>query len=585
MATEIGSLLHDPATLFADDFTLAELYRIMDIRKAKKSKPASRDNYFKIFMDWATSTWVKPPAENADKPTNPLCIDPTTFTVNFPFRLSKELRTACTQRGIPTTSRTTVQDFYVALKEWVDNPTSNLKHAVVPVNLGGGAPMRIDLPEDASTAVAEVENIPLAQSDGAPKRKKMRLGITSTTIGSTSSLTPQVDHAFNALFKAFFNDFADSKNDDPLTSSLVIMEAREARMGTIVFLYVDKVDDERGGAIHLYEVEGVTLSGIKLRRLSTLDTSESDLPTQEGKIAPTTNILALSADCFAKFTESEASSLHGFKANFGTGAVAATPKKIRGNPQPRVVINVDDTYSTNMSSTMPDTRLPSTSSAQDLATVISGVSHDNATRSKTPRAVLNDAQATILAGSKAADMLKTGNITNYRTLMWVGESTDETYGVFWELQRFRCQIQPWHLVQMTVLPTSVDIRLFADTYSTYGRFHSTKIMEDYMLCDSALDTKRILDLDLVGYQFSRFRTMVTNFACAMDVLLRFAPRIRHSIREALERIVDYGLARALDPIDPSTPMLFLYWAHSFQRVISQMYERVHKLVWYSCPVS
>ena len=121
---------------------------------------------------------------------------------------------------------------------------------------------------------------------------------------------------------------------------------------------------------------------------------------------------------------------------------------------------------------------------------------------------------------------------------------------------------------------SVDIRLFADLWDDFGDAFCINMQNrnKSFISDVNFDTPS--NYHLIGHHVPHFCTLLRNFCLTIDMMFMLHESIRHGLKAMLQRLLGHMATLALDPVDPATPLLLLFWAHSFQEHVSRFYDLV-----------
>ena len=121
---------------------------------------------------------------------------------------------------------------------------------------------------------------------------------------------------------------------------------------------------------------------------------------------------------------------------------------------------------------------------------------------------------------------------------------------------------------------SVDMRLFADLWSDFGERYCRNMQDRNKRASTEVSPEVPFNYSIVGRDFPRFCALLRNFCLTVDLMFKLHEAIRQGLHAMLQRLIGHLSNRDLDPAERSTPLLLLFWAHSFQAHVSRFYDQV-----------
>ena len=365
-------------------------------------------------------------------------------------------------------------------------------------------------------------------------------GLYSSPKAATISKSVVVSLPYAEVWEASFQTIVANDRRSQNFKTLVHTTAAECEVDNVLFLYSEK-------AFYLYRVYETDSSLIKVALIS--GNSES-APFANCRISIETSVTGLSATCVAKI-----------KAHFQLSVNWPTDKHGKDSFRPMTDMTTPAASKTKTSE-----------SESEFTRAIRSVLRDEdgpsgASKKSTPRGQgLTEAAAGVL--SRDADkVLKTGNMVVFTRLYYLAHTDSEA--IFWSLEKWRCQIQPAHLLQMVKNVASVDIRLFAYTADVLGTTAADRIS----LMAQQLDDKPgayAPRLDLLDGTFIRMEQCLRIFACTVDVLFCLHQEIRLALQTAIIRVSMCARALNVSPGDTEAPVLLLFLVRDFQLMVSHV---------------
>jgi len=341
------------------------------------------------------------------------------------------------------------------------------------------------------------------------------------------------------VWASSFATIVDNDRKSKHFKTLVHTTASECEVSNVLFLYSEQ-------AFYLYRVSEVDSSQIKVVLIS--DNADT-APFANCKISAAASITGLSITCIAHV-----------KAHFHLAVTWPTDKQGKESVKAMTALITPAASKTK-------------TSESDLTRAIRSALRDDdgpsgASKKSTPRGQgLTEAAADVL--SRDADkVLKTGNMVVFNRLYYLCPTDSEA--VFWSVEKWRCQLQPAHLLQMVRSVASVDIRLFAYTADVLGTTAADRIS---LTQQQQLDEKPgayVPRLDLLDGSVIRMEQCLRLFACTIDVLFCLQQEIRIALQTAIIRVSLCTRALNTSPGDPEAPVLLLFLARDFQLMVSHV---------------
>ena len=553
-----------------------------------------------------------------------LYIDPETFSDTDPrFNSVEQLFERLTERGISIPvkkrNRTERNLYWAALDAWVHSIHNAPPSLDPPIPAAATVTTKYRRSkraiQETATPAASVNQSTLADVDLFGED----MASTKQVDKSPTWETPLEDSTFSNSFEASFIALQDVYKHKANLADLIPMDASGLHVNNIIVY----TPDPARSILFFYKVVGQCEAYIKVKRISTWP-GEDDKINDSGKLAPSIPTFGLSSNSlaiFGRIFDSAGMRQVGCTLEIPRTVVACTLAQRSPEYDDEVVMTTKGSVPVNLfgddmagcgaspSSTqakrkrvafLPDEAdISSSSSSSSSSSNISSIRSSSnkadgewteklkealtetkragAARDKTAAVHLTDAQAAVFSATPG-ELLNQGNQTALISLCYSYDKLEAEAcpAAFWALKGpFRTQLQPAHLTAMLQSPASVDIRLFADLVEEYGAPGAESLMHTKTQSDSTtVDVSTPPDLSLIGKRYDRFRLMMQNFAFTIDTLLQLKPEIREALRDMLERLFLHCDRACLDPADPATPMLYMYWAHCFQTYVSTAYMRV-----------
>ena len=588
---EDSLFIHPISFSRANFITLKSVRDLLDARHISYAQSETLDVIFNKLR-----AWVDDPTKNSRTNTVPLQpgssgapTDPTTDTVRIQTNLALE-----------------AADLQAALHPPIHEELQLLRNALAESEKRREAVEAQILRERSQLAAENAASIVSSHSsqiEPSPKRPRpssgLNFGFQDEVAPSPTGATPLRDFSFDSMFKSSTEILETCLPGSPITRHLVQCTASDLRMGAIVYLLVRM---NTAGNVKdfflLYQVTAVTMNYAAVRRIS--DCSEIPAairPPTEGRVGTTCPMLALS-DASITYLRGffPRVAQHGYSCEWPSRVSATTPASLttrRVAFQPIDLSGCDlagermDTSSdvaflgaSSSSSSSSALAAPAPARASEntnpSASAIADKLHDivvGSTSKCTIKSVVKDTATLSVVSDEPARLAAQGNSDLFLLLSHC-TPPNNTRASHWSIERFRTQLQPAHFLLMYHNITSVDIRLFADMYETMGENMSLQLYETNKSAITDVSTTLPFDFTIMGNNRDRFRRLLANFCFAIDSMLCLSASIRSALHAMYTRIVDFVFKLDLDPMEPATPLLYLFWAYYFQHHVSQAYEYI-----------
>lgn len=217
---------------------------------------------------------------------------------------------------------------------------------------------------------------------------------------------------------------------------------------------------------------------------------------------------------------------------------------------------------------------------KSLAVLLDDVKNSTS-KQKTPGGRnLTASQAGVISRNGAA-VVKAGNMNIYYALYYIDRNREQpaTHDLAfdWDLDWWRTQVQPTHLLDLVTDIMAVDIRLFADLCTSMSRPEADRLTSKFLCGEDRLIDDTGTDLSLVGGYHDRLRACLLNFCVTLDALFQLVDSIKDALYNAMARVLDFvkgGICRSLGPMHPTQHLLFHYVAYQFQATVALAYGQL-----------
>lgn len=414
--------------------------------------------------------------------------------------------------------------------------------------------------------------------------------------------TPLIDFSFDALFSKSAEHTVPIQSAYRVSRHLVPTVARDLRLYSVVFLLV-----KSEGLPHflLYETTQVSTSYVKLTCISVDPTIPREkLPPATGKVKLGCVMLALSAKSIEDMKKIfAANAANGHSCTWPTTLKPATPagshtRQVSFQEQLDDVAFIGDTRfpsispgdffpkpaalpppvtsssSSSVCSSSSSSSSSSSAASTDLGDALRTLASAAPSGPRTIRKVLGDTERVSVLTADPSQLLAQGNDTLFLSLSYCNPSTANATAIFWGVSRFATQLQPAHLLMMYTHIPSVDIRLFADIWDDFGDRFCIELQNRNKSFISEVNIDKPFNYSIIGHSVPQFRKLLCNFCLTIDLMFMLHGSIRPELHAMLQRVMYHLATLDLDPVDPATPLLLLYWAHAFQAHVSRFYDQV-----------